>query len=87
MKLIYQKPRENNDSLELLKIMKEMETTELSLMKLMNCSEVVYHWTNGYRLIPKSFRRFLLALLFIHRCGRTESFKRFVKYEERKRGW
>lgn len=87
MKTIYQKPRENNDSLELFKIMKEMETTEFGLIKLMNCSEVVYHWTNGYRLIPKSFRRFLLALLFIHRMGRTESFKRFVKYEERKRGW
>lgn len=87
MKLIDKQPRKNNDSLHLINLMKDLGATELQLMRLMNCSDVVYNWTNGYRLIPKSFRRFLLALLFIQRCGRMESFKRFVKYEERKRGW
>ncbi|UQS92968.1 hypothetical protein BRM13313_00038 [Salmonella phage BRM 13313] len=87
MKLIDKKPRKDNDSLNLINIMRELGVSELQMMKMMNCSDVVYNWTNGYRLIPKSFRRFILALVFIHRQGKTEEFQRFVKLEERSRGW
>lgn len=79
--------KENNNSLELIRIMNEIGKTEAAMTRLMNCSNVFNLWINGYRIIPKSFRRFLLALLFIHREGKTAEFESFARKEERKRGW
>lgn len=76
--------REDNDSLFLFMALKELGESERGLSRLMDSSNAVNHWAQGFRKIPRSFRRFILVLRFIKMKGLMEEMKQFVKTEERK---
>lgn len=73
-----------NDKKYMYKVLLSLGVSQNGLSKLMDCSNVVNHWAKGYRLVPKSFRRFILVLQFIKMKGLMEEMKQFVKTEERK---
>lgn len=73
-----------NDKKYMYKVLLSLGVSQNGLAKLMNCSNVVNHWAKGYRVVPRSFRRFILVLQFIKKKGLMEELLQFVKEEERK---
>ena len=78
--------KENNDSQFFLKYLKIMGLRQSTLTRLLGCSNVVNYWATGYRVIPKSFRRFMLVLRFIHELDLMPQLLQYIEHHE-KEGW
>lgn len=74
-----------NDKKYMYKVQLSLGVSQNGLAKLMDCSNVVNHWAKGYRLVPKSFRRFILVLQFIKKKGLMDELLDLIKEEEKRK--
>ncbi len=73
-----------NDKKYMYKVLLSLGVSQSGLARLLDCSNVVNYWAKGYRVVPRSFRRFILVLQFIKKKGLMEELLQFIKEEERK---
>lgn len=75
-----------NDSKYIYKTLLDLGVSRLRLSQLLDCSNVVFNWSSGYRRVPKAFRRSILMLRFINNKGLMNEFLQFVKHQEKQNG-
>lgn len=77
---------EDNDSLFFIKFLNKLGFNQRKFSRLVECSNVVNYWAMGYRKIPRTFKRFMLVLNFIHELDLLPQLMSYIEYHE-KRGW
>lgn len=75
---------EKNDSKLVFAALKELGVSQRGLSSLMDSSNAITYWACGYRLVPKTFKRFILVLRFVKDRGLMADLKDFIRKEERK---
>lgn len=73
-----------NDIKYFYKVLLSLGLSQNGLARLMNCSNAVNYWALGYRVVPRSFKRFILVLQFVNKKGLMPELLEFIKTEERK---